>query len=98
MGLRTSLRTLAVGGTVVSDVRIRRGEDAEGDAALFVVLVLKNPEGETWPIDDIWELRRIARERISPFRLDSPWFLELEPEEPDELDPDDIGEQVVEGE
>jgi hypothetical protein len=72
------------------DVRTEMREDSSDRAALFVVLVLANPpEGlDRWPVDDLWELRRIVRAAIAERlpQLDIPWYVIFEPEHPDLAD------------
>jgi hypothetical protein len=74
------------GGTVVRDVRVERREDAFGEEALFIVLVLADPPDgvETWPVNDLRTLRRRVREHLSE-KVDDrvPWFVVFEPEHPD---------------
>jgi len=92
------LRGERVGSTRVSDVRVKWDQDSAGLLALFIILMLSNPKkGQaTWPVDHLWELRRVVRSRVREVApdLDAPWFVAFEPEEADELDPDDRREQV----
>jgi hypothetical protein len=52
------------GKTTVKDVRVDLREDSSGRPALFVVLVLSEPPkgADTWPVDDLWKLRRVVRD------------------------------------
>jgi hypothetical protein len=79
------------GQTQVKDVRVEVREDADGQPAIFVLLVLSDPRGraETWPVRDLWQLRGIVQERIA--RLDPPfsWFVEFIPETSGEYEGDD---------
>lgn len=85
--LRPAMRTRSAGETVVRDVRVEWREDAFGDEAVFVVLVLSDPPGdqESWPVDDLRELRRHVRDYIAGRFPDfsMPWFVVFEPEHPD---------------
>ena len=92
--LPPALRNQQAGATQVRDVRADVREDSSGTSALFVVLVLSDPPGDTWPVEDLWEFRDIARAAVNKVvpDLEMPWFVEFEPENPDALDPDD--EQV----
>jgi hypothetical protein len=95
--LRKALRDGEVGSTRVVSVHVRRGEDSEGQPALFVELTLTDPpeEAGTWPVDDIWQLRRLVRDAVSGLEgIDLPWFVFFQPEHPGELEPSDVGEQL----
>jgi len=75
------------GDTAVRDVRVEVREDAFGEDALMVILVLSDPpdDQESWPVDDLRALRRRLREVLAP-RLDEigmPWYVMFEPEHPD---------------
>lgn len=91
------LRDQHAGGTKVRDVKVEFRDDSSEQEALFVVLVLSDPPPgqESWPIDDLWDLRRITRETIADItkRLDPnwemPWFVSFEPENPELLSDDD---------
>lgn len=90
---------LAAGNTAVTDVQVRRGPDSSGESAIFIDLTLSNPaqSGETWPVEDIWELRRKIRNvvwHVYPEDFDLPWFVSLQPEEPGELAPEDADAEV----
>jgi hypothetical protein len=83
-----------VGETRVRDVRVEVREDADGESAIFIALVLSDPRGkaETWPVKDLWRLRSIVHDAIA--RLDPPfsWFVEFVPESPGGYEGDDVGE------
>lgn len=67
-----------------------------------MILVLSDPPSghETWPIDDLWKLRRITREVIADIETKfestwpGPWSVAFEPEHADVLDADDAGEVI----
>jgi len=87
-----------VGQTRVTAVRTRLGQDPSGDEAVIVKLVLADPPAglETWPVDDLWEIRRLTNEvirQVDP-ELETPWLISFEAEDPGELDPDDIADEV----
>jgi hypothetical protein len=88
----------SAGDTVVRDVRVDVREDAFGDEALFVVLVLSDPpEGhESWPVDDLRALRRFVRDYLTENTPDlaTPWFVVFEPEHPDLDASEDDNEQL----
>lgn len=92
------LRDRNAGVTVVKDVVIEIREDSDGETAVFVVLKLSDPpHGEdSWPIDDLWALRRITRETIDRLKAERepawnlPWFIVFEPEHPLLHDDDEL--------
>lgn len=95
--LEGKLRELESGETRVLDALVRRGEDSEGGPALFLVLTLTNPPAghETWPTDDIWALRERVREAMASVDdVTVPWFITFQPEDPGELEPEDLAEQL----
>jgi hypothetical protein len=94
--LPDALRDRTAGSTRVIAARVRDGEDSEGRPALFVTLVLSDPQGDTWPVDDLWELRRDVQSVISKVNpdLETPWFIAFEPEHAEQQEPDDTREQV----
>jgi hypothetical protein len=91
------LRNRNAGVTYVKDVKVELREDSSEEPAFFVVLVLSDPPTghESWPIDDLWALRRITREVIDEIREELepnwnlPWFIVFEPEHPELLNDDD---------
>jgi hypothetical protein len=87
---------LAPGDTRVVEVRVRPGEASDGERAIFVELKLANPPGdlETWPVDDVWALRRTLRNAVAHLATDIPWFIVVEPEDAGELDPEDAEQQI----
>ena len=90
--LPEALRSKSAGATIIKEVRVDFREDSGDRLALFVVLVLTDPPDQgTWPVDDLWELRRVVRETIAEQApdLDMPWYVVFEPEHPDLLDEDD---------
>jgi hypothetical protein len=95
--LPEKLRDRNAGKTLVKDVKVDFREDSSEQEALFVVLVLSDPPAgnESWPIDDLWALRRITQETIADLtkRFDPdwemPWFVSFEPENPELLSEDD---------
>lgn len=89
---------LVVGQTRVSAVRTRNGQDPSGEPAVIVTLVLADPPAglETWPVDDLWEIRRLVNDvvrEVDP-ELEIPWLTSFEAEDPDELDPGDLEDEI----
>jgi hypothetical protein len=92
--LSNELKEHQAGKTAVRDAKVRFEEDASGNEALYIILTLANPaRGQaTWPIDDLWALRRdvlevktrLERELKDP--IDLPWFVVFEPEKPSDLE------------
>jgi hypothetical protein len=88
--LPNELRDRAAGKTRVMDVRIEPSEDSTGESAIVVRIILSDPpsNAETWPVEDLWELRAVVRDVVA--ELDPapqlPWFIAFEPENPGEVD------------
>jgi hypothetical protein len=88
-------RATEAGATRVISVRLSEGEGNDGGPALFVTL--SNPPGElgTWPVDDLWALRRIVGDALSQLGDDDArWAVRFEPKDAGELHPADAGDQV----
>jgi hypothetical protein len=93
---------VVAGGTAIVGSRVHLGEDSGGGSAMFVEVTLSNPPHgqETWPVEDIWQLRRTLRDVIShvyevfPSDEKLPWFISFVPEDAGELDPEDTAEQL----
>ena len=95
--LPEKLRDKYAGQTKITDVKVEFREDSSEEPAVFFVLVLSDPPAgtETWPIDDLWELRRITRQVVADLvaqwepSWEMPWFVSFEPENPELLSDDD---------
>ena len=94
--LSAALKGARVGQTSVRDVRTRIDLNAAGEYGLFVRFVLENPLAETWPIDDLWELRKRVREHLADRDpgFGMPWYISFEPES--EEWPADDGANAIE--
>ncbi|MBS1881626.1 MAG: hypothetical protein JSS97_01565 [Actinobacteria bacterium] len=100
--LPAALRNRRTGKTEIEDVRVEIREDASEREALFITLVLSGPPSgaDTWPIDDLWALRRMTREVVNELERELEtgmpirWAIEFEPEVPDEIDEDDASFQI----
>ncbi|HLH14145.1 MAG TPA: hypothetical protein VKV16_05100 [Solirubrobacteraceae bacterium] len=100
--LPDELREHQAGKTEVRDAKVRFEQDASGQEALYIVLTLANPSrGQaTWPIDDLWALRRdvleiktrLEMELKDPISL--PWFVVFEPEKPSDLEDEGLREII----
>jgi len=100
--LSDELRAHQAGKTEVRDAKVRFEVDASGEEALYVVLTLANPtRGQaTWPIDDLWALRRhvleiktrLERDLNEPVEL--PWFVVFEPERASDLEDEGLREII----
>jgi hypothetical protein len=101
--LPDELRHSQVGKTEIRDVDVRFQEDSSGQLALYLVLTLANPpRGQsTWPVDDLWALRRSALQAKTRLEtqhketIDMPWFVVFEPEKPGALEDEDLREVVA---
>jgi hypothetical protein len=95
------------GKTKVKDVRVDVREDSSERPAVFITLILSDPPkaAETWPVEDLWALRRMVREakdraeatwrsenKSDPPEL--PWFVEFQTTREEVLDWEDIDESL----
>jgi hypothetical protein len=97
--LSDRLKDQEAGSIQVKDARIEVRDDPSGEAGLVIVLVLSDPPpgAETWPVDDLWELRRIVRDVVAEVGLspdNMPWSVAFESEDHGELEPEDTTEQL----
>jgi len=77
-------------GTIhVSGATAYLDEDSAGEVGTFFVLVLSDPEGDTWPLDDVFELRRSIRTEALAQNLSGPFYFEFRPTTPEELASDE---------
>jgi hypothetical protein len=101
--LTTELNGSQSGKTEVRNTRVEFREDSSGDEAVYIILTLANPTAgqQTWPIDDLWALRREVREikteaeKDAKDIIDFPWFIVFEPEKPSELEDEGLQEIVT---
>jgi hypothetical protein len=91
-------RAQEAGATRVVNVQFIEGEGPDGEPALFVTLTLTNPPDElgTWPVDDLWALRRIVSDALAEAGAGDNvrWSVTFAPKDPAELDPADAEDQV----
>src|SRR5690242_14050801 len=97
--LPRALKDQNAGETWIKEVRVDVREDSSERSALFVVLVLSDPPhgAETWPVDDLWALRRIVREamtELQPELPEMPWYVVFESKDHEVLDAGDTSEQL----
>ncbi len=78
--LRESLDGARFGAIEVRGLSANLGEDADGQTAVYVDLVLSDPEGETWALEDSLALKRKARELLRENRPGLLFYLALRPE------------------
>ena len=53
--------------------------DADEEIALFLTLTLSDPAAETWPIDDVLDLRRAVLGKAHELGLTTPIYVRLIP-------------------
>lgn len=86
------------GETRVVDARARVTEDSEGAPAVHIELTLTTPPPgrETWPVEDIWALRRTVRDIMLELDPESTtaWFLTFLPEGREEFAPEDAEDEI----
>ena len=76
-----------VGTVRVVDATLVWDEDAEDKPILRLSVVLANPSGETWPVDDIVELHGRIENHVAETGLEAPLHVGLAAEAPEEVDP-----------
>jgi hypothetical protein len=79
-------RHFNIGGVRVVVIDASLGVDSDGEDAIIVRVVLAPPEGDTWPVEDVWELRRMIRDVIASVdpELEIPWVISIESEDESE--------------
>jgi hypothetical protein len=91
-------QAVTAGQTQVIAASVRLGEASNGERALFVRLTLSTPpeEAGTWPGDDLAALRRSVRDVILDLDPEQrvSWTVAFEPQESDELEPDDVADEI----
>ena len=97
--LDKELRGRRAGQTQIEQVRVREAEDSQGEPAILVAVTLSNPPDglETWPVEDVWNLRRQVSDVAQGVEemLERPWYITFEPKDAGELAPEDTSEQVT---
>lgn len=68
------------GSTRVERARSTVDRDDEDELATYLDLVLNDPAGDTWPLEEILELRRTALRVAGEVGLDTPVYVRLSPE------------------
>jgi len=97
--LPRELTDQSAGKTRIEEVRVEVRQDSSERPALSIVLVLSDPPkgAETWPIDDLWALRRLVRDAMAETEAElngMPWFVVFESKSHEPLDPEDTAEQL----
>lgn len=68
------------GGIRVKTARSFVSRDDEDELATYLDLVLNDPAGDTWPLEEVLELRRTALRIAGEVGLDTPVYVRLSPE------------------
>lgn len=87
--LHEALKGRGIEGTRIEEVRLTRGEDDDGNPALFVNLTLNDPpDGATWPVEDVQKLRHVVRDAVLKMLHDEVlrWYVQFEPETADPVE------------
>lgn len=64
------------------------GEDSSGERALYLRLTLSDPDGSSWPVDEIYEMQRAIRAEAGRSGITEMVYFNLWPEHPAPLAPD----------
>ena len=78
--LRDAVEGRHFGGVEVRKLIALLGEDADNENAVYVNLVLSDPEGPTWSVDDVQALRREVRQLLVAHPPGVPFYVTLRPE------------------
>lgn len=78
--LRESVEGRQFGTIEVRKIIALLGEDADGQTAVYLELILSDPTGATWPIEDAQQLRRAIREQLVSEPPGLPFYVTLRPE------------------
>ena len=73
------LRGERFGTTSVEDVSYEEGTDSEDEPAVFLRLTLSDPDGETWPYQDVLMLRRRVLDLLTDAGLTTAVYVSLHP-------------------
>lgn len=79
-------------GTVeIMDAEAHLDTDSRGDPMVVLSLTLNDPKGDTWPLDEILDLRHSIRDemRLHPSVADLHPYFSLSPEHPEPLADED---------
>ena len=92
--LRRWTASQQVGSLAVIDARAHLEEDAQGELAVFVDVVLPGPDPDagTWPIDDVLNLHDAIDQKARNLGLTMPWHVRLTAEDDVEPDREDADE------
>lgn len=72
-------------------------EDADGELGVLVSLVLSDPIGDSWPVDDVVQLRTHVRRAIDGApHLGGRIYFELRPSTDEDLEEDDAPDPAAE--
>ena len=66
---RAQMRGCGSGEVTVTDVLTDVRWDSDGNEYTHITLVLNPPTGDTWPLDDVYELQREAYARVGELEL-----------------------------
>jgi hypothetical protein len=78
------------GSTGVLDVKVSAMQDEDGGLALHLRIVLDDPRGETWPIEDVMALQRDVLGHARGLGITEAVYLSLEPETAPQADDEDV--------
>ena len=97
MAERDSARTFAgelvglrFGNTEILDVQDSITTDEAGDDALYLALVLSDPAEDTWPADEILELRKRVITLAIERGLETALYVRLSPKTDDDSQDDEV--------
>lgn len=75
-----------VGEVHVVGADVEWDDDADGNPILRFNVLLANPSGETWSVDDIVEFHRRVEDQALDLGLDTPRYVGVQAETSEELD------------
>lgn len=90
--LRSKAERLSTESLRVLSATLRMDEDANGERAAFIELVLPDPPSgeDTWPLDEVLDLHEQIDGVARSLEVPIPWHVTLRQETVEEPDPEDL--------
>lgn len=86
--LRDEIIGRRYGSVVILDAEASVGEDSSAERAVFLRLTLSDPDGTSWPVDEVYDMRQSVRAEARDLGIVEMVYFNLWPEHPAPLAPD----------